>query len=431
MEYCLAVKKILNFKIMEYFNLISTEEYSKILEKIKNDISLHSEIIPLDNSYYRYCSGDIFSNTCLPGFRRSQVDGYATISKDTYSASSAPVYLKCLGNLAVNEDVSSKSINPGECYRISTGGMVPNGADSIVMIEHTNLVDENTVEVLKPVSPMENIIKEDEDVKTGEKILSVGDIITTYHIGLLASLGISEIEVFKKIDVSIISTGDEIVNITEKISPGKIRDVNSHTLLSLCKRYGTNPKILGIVEDNAKKIYEKLKLALDKSNLVLISGGSSVGTRDLTLEVIDRFANSKILFHGIAIKPGKPTIMAKIENKFIFGLPGQVSSSIVSFFLTVLPLIKQLYKNNNSLPFINAIAGINIKSTLGREEWVKSKIKYKNEKNDSTFTVYPVYSKSGVLGSFTKSDGFTIIPANREGIKAGENCRFLPYNLIL
>ena len=416
---------------MEYFSLINIEEYNKILEKIGKDINLKNELVSINNSYGRYCAREIVAGENLPGFRRSQVDGYAVISQDTFSASSAPVYLKCLGTISVDENASSKSIKSGECYRISTGSMVPKNADSILMIEHANIINNDTIEVIKPVSPMENIIKEDEDIKAGEDILSVGDRISTYHIGILASLGITEVKVYKKIDISIISTGDEIVDITQPITPGKIRDVNSYTLSSLCKKYGTNPKNHNIVKDNDIEIYKKLKLALDESDIVLISGGSSVGTRDLTLNVIHRFKNSNILFHGIAIKPGKPTIMAKIDNKFIFGLPGQVSSSIVSFFLTVLPLIKKFYNNNCSLPYIEATVGTNIKSTLGREEWIKCKTKFNNHEESPAYTVYPVYSKSGVLGSFIKSDGFLVIPSNREGIKAGEKGKFLPYELIL
>jgi len=414
---------------VEYVNLITKDQYNKILQEIASSFEPPKETLPIDKSFERYSAGNITSSESLPGYRRSQVDGYAVISSDTFSASSAPVYLECLGTLPVDEDASLKSITYGKCYRISTGGMLPANADSVVMIEHTNPVSENTIEIVKPVSPMENVIREDEDIKIGELILSKGDRITSYHIGVLSSLGITEVELFKKLDVSIISTGDEIADIKDAVGPGKVRDVNSHTLLSLCKKYGTNPTALGIVKDNAEKIYEKLRMALEKSDLVLISGGSSVGTRDLTLNIIARFKNSNILFHGIAIKPGKPTIMAKINEKFIFGLPGQVTSSIVSFFLTVLPLIKKLYKNNSSLPFINATAGANIKSTLGREEWVKCRKEFDKDKMESI--VYPVYSKSGVLGSFLKSDGFLIIPSNREGIKKGESGNFLPYDLIL
>ncbi len=421
---------------MDYFNLISYDRFLNIISNI-NITKLNSVNINLDSAYNRYCYEDIYASENLPGFRRSQVDGFAVKSEDTFSASSSPVYLKIKGKLAVDEDASIHTVKNGECFKISTGGMVPEGADAVVMLEYTSELTEDTVEILRPVAPGENVIKEDEDIKKGDLIIKSGTLLKAHHLGILASLGIKNIRVFEELRIGIISTGNELVDFTKKSRPGKIREVNSHTLMALCKKEQAIPRYYGISKDDEKEIKNLLEKSLEQNHITIISGGSSVGTRDLTLKVIDNIPGSKILFHGIAIKPGKPTIMAAIGDRFIFGLPGQVMSSIVSFLLVIKPLIVKIYQHkiNADLKYLfeysfrysMVTSGSNIKSTLGRLEWVNCRV----EKKGNQTLAYPVYSKSGVLGSMLKSDGFAIIDENREGVKKGETIRFLYFDSIL
>ena len=415
---------------MDYFNLITYEEYLKILNSIEVP-KLKKINLPLDESYNRFCYSDIESPSDLPGFSRSQVDGYAVKAEDTFSAASSPVYLNVKGTLRVDENASEYRISNGECFRISTGGMIPEGADSVVMIEHTNPLGNGIVEIVKPVSPLENVIRYDEDVKRGELVVKRGQMLKTPQIGLLASLGVENVDVFEKISIGIISTGDELVDSRSPLLPGKIRDVNSHTLAALCIRYGAAPKLYGIAKDNENEIKAMLEKSLSSNQITLISGGSSVGTRDLTLKVIGDFSDSKIIFHGIGIKPGKPTILSTVRDRFIFGLPGQVMSSIVSFLATVQPLIGQFYGNGESLKYFKVIAGTNIKSTLGRKEWINCKIVSSNESSNSQYQAMPVYSKSGVIGPLLKGDGFIIVDENREGVKKGELVDFIYHSYTM
>lgn len=411
---------------MDFFTLLDPAKVEEVIRDNFPQSSRH-EPCSLVEGRNRYVARDYHAPENLPGFRRSQVDGYAVRASDTFGASgSLPAYLTLKGNLEVDENAKTLRISPGTCYRIATGGMLPEGADAAVMVEYTREAAEESVEIFKPVSPSENIVHEDEDLSRGEVIIRRGERIQPFHIGLLAGSGIQEVEVFSPLKIGIVATGDELIEVSEKAAPGKIRDVNSLTLTSLLVPLGTEIERYGIVKDRFESLHETVSAALSSSDMLLISGGSSVGVRDLTVRVLQSFEKTQILFHGLALKPGKPTIVAKVEEKPVVGLPGHVSSTIVSCLRVVIPLIRHFFHNHEDLQGIWLPAGESFFKTVGREEWIKAHIQHEKDQT----MVYPVYSKSGVLGSFLYSDGFVVIPQHLEGVQKGQMCRFIPFHSL-
>jgi len=387
---------------MEFFSLQSPDKIMEIINLFEPYVE--SQTVEISNAVDRYLSRDYTSPETV----------------------SLPCYLNLKGTLEVHQDTGSLKVLSDECYAISTGGMIPGGADAVVMVEYTKKINHSTVEITRSVSPGENVIQEDEEIKKGELIASRGTRINLFHIGLFASTGIKEVEVFFPLRVGIISTGNELVEINAPKPPGKVRDVNSYTLSSALQKLGTIPFRYGIVKDDFDALKEALEESLSEDHLVLISGGSSVGTRDITLKVINSFIDSEIFFHGLALKPGKPTIFARIRKKPVIGLPGQVASVLVAFVRVVVPLIHHLYRNKEQPQYYYLPAGENIFSTSGREEWGRVKIL----RNNGVTSVHPVYGKSGVLRSCVLSEGFVVVPEHVEGIKKGELCRFIPFKEI-
>ena len=269
------------------------------------------EKVPLNGASQRILGWDIVADQDLPGFRRSTMDGYAVHAGATFGASEAnPAWLRIAGTIAMGE-TPSFTLASDEAAPISTGGMLPQGADSVVMVEHTEPIDEATVEIYKSVAPLQHVVDRAEDYRQGQEIITAGTRIRPQESGVLAALGISDIEVFQRPTVAIISTGDEIVPVEETPAPGKIRDMNSHTLAGLVLDAGAIPLQLGIVKDSRDDLFEACSRAVAAADMVLISGGSSVGMRDFTVDVLSDLAHTELLVHGISISPGKPTILAR------------------------------------------------------------------------------------------------------------------------
>lgn len=390
-------------------NVVSFDEAKKIIAE--NLIcSFGYEQVLLTDADGRITSEDIIASEDVPPFTRSTVDGYAVMASDTYgSGESIPALLNIKGEILMGKKADF-SIKSGECGVIPTGGMLPEGADSAVMVENTDREGDDLCLVFKAVSPFENVTKRGDDVKKGDVIIPRRTQITSRHIGVLASLGIDRVSVIKKPRVAIISTGDEIVDVTAEPSPGQIRDVNSYMLCSMLEESGCEAVRWGIIRDSYDEIFKAVKSASEKYDALLISGGSSAGERDTTAEIISKLG--EVYAHGVAMKPGKPTIIGKIGKVPVFGLPGHPAAA---FFVT-LTLVK---------PMLEAMAGIsrkdstvrypvkgNISSNHGREEFLCAKI-------EDGFAV-PVYGKSGIISMLTKSDGYIVIGRNDEGIKSGE-----------
>lgn len=379
---------------------------------------LPPENIPIEESYDRIVYEDIISPEDLPGFDKSTVDGFAVRAEDTFGAKEGmPVYLTVKGEVPMGE-IPNFSLNPGECAGISTGGMLPEGANAVIMIEHVNIIDKNLIEILKPVSPGENVIFKDEDIKKGEVVFKAGHKLRPQDVGALAGLGITEIKVVKKPKVAIILTGDEIVPHNEKITPGKVRDINSFTLKGLIKEHGGTPVKIGIVKDKYSAIKKATEKALNISDIVLITGGTSAGVKDLTMKIIDEFGSPGVIFHGVSMKPGKPIIAGVCNGKPVFGLPGHPVAVYICFKLFVKPVIEKMLgiTQQEYKKVIRAKIGRNIHSQAGRTDYIRV---YLKEKNGELWAI-PLLSKSGLIMSLAKADGIVIIPSELLGIEKGE-----------
>lgn len=379
-----------------------------------------SEEVVIEEAYGRVIFEDIISPDDLPGFNRSTVDGFAVIASDTFGATeSMPSYLEVKGEVLMGDEPSFK-LKKGESVRIATGGMLPGGADAVVMLEHVQTLDEKLIEVLKPVAPKENVISFDEDIKKGEVMIKKGQRLRPQDVAALAAVGITEIRVYKKPVVSIISTGDEIVPARNPVRPGKVRDINSYNLAGLITLSGGIAVKKGILRDNYEEIRNVLKDSLSDSDMVLITGGSSVGTRDLTEKVINSLGSPGVLFHGVNLKPGKPTIGAVISGIPVLGLPGHPAAVSVCFELFAAPLISILSgEGKRLLPKkgkLKARLTRNVSSTQGREEHIRVSL----EERDGELWATPILGKSGLIRTLVLADGKIIIPSHLRGIEAGQ-----------
>ncbi len=376
----------------------------------------------IENAYGRVLSADVISPENLPGFNRSTMDGYAVDSTDTFGASdSMPAYLTVAGEVHMGTKPGF-SLTRGEAAVIPTGGMLPDGADAVVMYEHTNRVGEDILEVMKAVAPNENVILADEDVKEGEVILRAGQRLRPQDIGALAGLGILDVEVFRRPVIAIISTGDEVVPPGKTRTAGEVRDINSYNLAGLIMRSGGIPLKKGIISDDFDHLRETVRESMQEAQMVLISGGSSVGTRDYTSKVIDELGPPGILFHGVSIKPGKPLIGGMVNGIPLFGLPGHPAAVTVCFETFIEPLLKKISgekRRKNLLPpgrIIRAFFGRNLSSSTGREDHVRVAL----ELRDNGLWARPILGKSGLIRTLVNADGTVIIPLNKNGIYEGE-----------
>jgi molybdopterin molybdotransferase len=384
-----------------------------------------SETVPLMESLDRVLARNIFSDVDLPDFMRATMDGYAVNAASTFGASEAnPAYLSMIGSVAMGENPDF-SIGTGEAAKISTGGMLPAGANAVVMVEHTEALDPVTLEVYRSVAPGQNMVDAGEDFKKGEPVLFKGKKIRPQEAGLLAAMGMERVDVYQKPVVGILSTGDEVVPVSETPGLGKIRDINSYTLACLVEQSGGLPRMYGITGDHPDELYRQCEKAVRETDMVLISGGSSVGARDFTISTIQAFSGSSILVHGISISPGKPTILARVQGKPFWGLPGHVVSAMVVFSMVVKPFLQHLCghastdENRLALP---AVLSRNLASAQGRTDFVRVKL----TRTNGTLLAEPVLGKSGLINTMVKADGLIEIGENVEGLDKGA-----PVNVIL
>ena len=399
----------------EFFKVMDLEQ---VLEKAAGFPRVGRETIDLWESFGRILSSDIIADVDLPGFARSTMDGYGVRAVSTFGASEAnPAYLMVKGTVAMGEKPAF-SIGPGEAAMISTGGMLPDGADGVVMVEHTEMVDDVTLEVYRSVAPGQHVVARGEDIRNDSVMVSKGVIIRPQVVGLLAAFGISRVPVYKQPVIGILSTGDEIVPIEQTPGVGRIRDINTYTLSGLIRECGAVPLPLGIVGDGYDSLYAACSSALQQTDMLLISGGSSVGVRDFTIEVLSALAQSEILVHGISISPGKPTILATAQNKAIWGLPGHVVSAMVVFHAVVKPFVEQisgLSPKNTQNPPVPAFLSRNLSSAQGRTDYVRVKL---IKRNDGLWAK-PILGKSGLIHTMVKADGLIAVGLNTEGLDKG------------
>ncbi len=387
-------------------NVVSMEEAIRITQGEFSSYEIGTERLNISDCLGRVLAQDIVSSENIPTFDRSTVDGYAVLSSDTFGAGeSIPAMLSLTGEILMGEEARD-AVSSGECIKISTGGMLPRGADSVVMVEHTEQMIDKTCLVFKAVSPYQNVTKKGDDVKIGQLVINKGTKITSKHIGILCALGITETQCVRKLKVGIISSGDEIVSVEENVPLGKIRDINSHFLASLMKENGYEAIEYGIVRDEFDELYCTLQKATDECDVVLISGGSSAGAKDMTAAVIDK--NGEVFFHGIAVKPGKPTIFGKVNGKAVFGLPGHPAAAYLIAKTIVMNLLHFCSRQENKLMTVSAEITESISSNHGREELIPVILKDGKAK--------PLFFKSGLVSLLSSADGFTLIPRNKEGL---------------
>jgi molybdopterin molybdotransferase len=374
----------------------------------------------------RILAENVIAGESIPNFNRSTMDGFAIKASSSFGASEAnPAYIEIKGTIGMGE-MPSFSIGHGEAARIATGGMLPSGADAVVMVEHADFLDEFTIEVYKSVAPGQHVIMEGEDIQQSQEILFSGQRIRPQETGLLAAVGHQEVRVFKKPLVAIISTGDEVVDIQKLPGLGQIRDINTYTLYGQVLQAGGIPKTYGIVHDNYQALYEICKKALHETDMVLISGGSSVGARDFTIEVLSNMPDSEILVHGITISPGKPTILANSAGKPFWGLPGHVVSamvvfeSVTRFFLEKIAGLSPKYHQRF---FFKARMTRNVGSAQGRVEYIRVRLK----ELDGALMAEPILGKSGLIRTMIEADGLVAIDMNTEGLEKGEEVNVIPF----
>jgi len=400
----------------EFFKVTSLET---VLELIRTFPCVNDEVLPLDQCAGRILSQDITSKIDLPEFKRATMDGYAVQARSTFGASeSMPALFTIVGAVEMGE-VPTVSVKTGEAVRIATGGMLPDGADSVVMVEHTQALDEHTLEIFKSAAPLQHVIEIGDDFRRGEQILLKGSRIRPQEMGVLAALGETHVPVYRQPVVAIISSGDEIVPIEQTPGLSQLRDINAHTLTGLIRLSGGVPVYLGIARDNLDDLHSLCKNAVARADMVLISGGSSVGSRDFTIDVIQTLPDAQVLVHGVSISPGKPTILARSKQRGIWGLPGQVASAMVVFHVMVRPMLEAiggLSENHIGVAHeVSAVLSRNLASVQGREDYVRVKLVHRANQ----VCAEPILGKSCLIHTMVKADGFIRIDMNSEGLDKG------------
>lgn len=401
-------------------------ELARVLETVSIFPRVGVEDIPLVEAAGRILAENVVADSNLPEFPRSTMDGYAVRASSTFGATEGnPAYLTVKGAVAMGQSPKF-AIGPGEACRMPTGGELPKGADSVVMIEHIEALDDTTIEVYRSVAPGQHVLEVGEDFQQQEIILSGGQKLRPQETGLLAAFGRETVRVYKNPVIGIISTGDEVVSIDATPAPGQIRDINSYTLSGQVLKAGGIPVSYGIVRDDYATLSEKCRQALDGSDMVLLSGGSSVGTRDFTIEVISDLPDASILAHGISISPGKPTILARTHNKAVWGLPGHVVSAMVVFKMVVQPFVEHIAgvtAGSSQLSKVSARLNRNVSSAQGRTDFIRVRLIRKN----GELRADPVLGKSGLINTMVKADGLIEIDINTEGLDEGAEVEMIPF----
>ena len=385
--------------------------------------TLSSEEIDVTASLGRIVYSEITSPESLPPFARSTMDGYAVRARDTYGATeSLPAYLNLVGEVLMGA-AAGCAVGEMETVKIWTGGMIPEGADAVVMLEYTAAVDNKMIEANRAVASGENVIEAGEDVARGAPVLTSGHRMRPQDIGALCGLGITRLTVCRRPRVAVIPTGNEIVPPDAVPGPGQIRDINSHHLAALIRQDGCEAVLYPVVPDEESRFESVLKRAMGETEVVLLSGGSSVGARDLTAQVLSGLGDPGVIFHGVAVKPGKPTIGAVIDGKPLFGLPGHPASVVIGYELFVRPLLHSLsgvpdvsWEPFSNRPRIRARMGRRIASRSGREDYVRVAL----ERDGDEVVARPVLGKSGLITTLVHAGGTVIIPANSLGLDQGD-----------
>jgi len=392
-------------KMTPFKQLITYEEALERIQKSVKPIA-QTETVSIEAAMDRVLSENITASISVPPFNRAAMDGYAVKAEDTYdSSSSRPKTLHLVEVLHAGEP-SKRSLNSGECAQIATGTAIPVGADAVAMVEFTER-NEETVSILKPTYPGENISPKGEDIEKGRVILKIGDHLSAAKVGVLAALGKKEANVYMKPTVAIVPTGTEVQKVGAPLSEGQVYDINSYTLNSVIIKSGATPVRSEVVPDT----FEELTRALRKlitCDMVVFSGGSSVGERDLMSKVVQELG--EVVFHGIQVKPGKPTLFALVENKPVFGMPGYPTSCLSNAYLLLVPAIRQMARlPPKTMTTVKTRLAKRVVSSSGRMQFLTVKLK--------DGVAYPAFKQSGAITSMAEADGYIILPINVDVIE--------------
>ncbi|HWP98529.1 MAG TPA: gephyrin-like molybdotransferase Glp [Syntrophomonadaceae bacterium] len=393
----------------EFFKVVN---YQEAREQVRQHFpSRMSEVVALEQACNRVLAVPVQSPEPLPAFHRSTVDGYAIQAQDSFGSSeSIPAFFTLVGEVPMGE-VPGFDLLPGQCAWIPTGGMLPPGSNAAVMVEYTEKLGEDTILVYRPVSLWENVMQRGEDIQTGQFLYEAGFRLRAQDIGLLASLGFTSLEVYRPYRVGIISTGDEIVEVESHPAIGQVRDVNSASLTAAVQTTGNLPCTYPIVRDDFGLLKATLEMALRENDLVLMSGGSSVGIKDVTLDVLQDLPDSELLFHGIAVKPGKPTLAVRVGRKLVVGLPGHPVSALMIFLIICRPVL-----GFAGTGFQEALCSENIASQPGRDDFIPVQLTNRGD----AWTAQPLLGKSGLMSILSRADAFIHIGYEQQGVLQGQ-----------
>lgn len=401
----------------EMFQVLPPADALKaLLEQFSVDVRIES--IATETALDRVLAENLVAQSSLPSFPRSTMDGYAVRAEDTFGATEAlPAYLTVIGEVPMGK-VFQSAIAAAQAAGIYTGGMIPSGADAVVMVERTQKLDLSTIEILRAVAPGENVINAGEDVTEGEPLFYAGHTLRPQDLGGLMAMGITQINVAAKPRVAIVSTGDEIIAPEQTPGPGQVRDVNTYTIAGLVARAGGIPLPQGIIRDDYESLYSVTRAALEIADILVISAGSSVSTRDLTADIVNNLGKPGVVVHGVAVRPGKPTILGVCNNKPVLGLPGNPVSAMVVAGLFLSSILRRM-QGLNKPPFrqqVMAKLTHNISSVPGREDYLQ--VRLLNRENQ--LWAEPVFGKSNLIYTLVKSEGMVCVPLNSSGLYKGE-----------
>ena len=408
----------------EFFNVLPPDEARRLLfEHIT--LPVRSEMWPTVDSLGRVTVEPTYAPQALPSFRRSTMDGYAVRAEDTYGASETlPVVLTVMSEVEMGK-ASLFPIGKYSAAVVHTGGMIPDVADAVVQIEHTQQVDPANsirfpfeIEVFKAVAVGQNVLQVGEDVEQGTQVIPGRHYLRAQDLGGLLALGITEIMVARRPRVAIIATGDEVVEPGADPGPGEIRDINSYTVAGQTRNAGGIPMLFGIMPDNFAVLKEAAEKAIEENDMVVMSAGSSVSVRDMTVKVMEELGEPGVLLHGVATRPGKPTIIGVAAGKPLIGLPGNPVSAMIQFFMFGTPTIYRLQGllRPPRQGIVWARISANIASESGREDYVPAKL----EDSVEGLMAKPVFGKSNLIYTLVNADGLIKVPLNSGGLEAGD-----------
>ena len=392
--------------------LMTFEEAKQTIEKHFKPAFLGEEETVLIEAYNRVLNQDIVSTLDIPPFNRSTVDGYAVKAQDTYGADeNKPATLKVTGVVNIGEEPNVK-VGKGEAVEIVTGAVIPDGADAVVMVEDTEREDDQ-LHVYGAVTVNENVMKKGSDIKKDQTVLRKGQVLGSSEIGVIAALGLTKVKVLKIPMVAVLSTGGEVTEPGKELPAGKIYDINAYSISAAVIESGGKPVYFGVVPDDKAALSKALQTAVASADMVITSGGVSVGPRDYTPQIVDSLGKPGLVVYGIALKPGKPTTVAFIGEKPVFALPGHPTSALLNFILFARPLVQRLAgRPVTSMKTVRAVAGSRMFSAKGRRTFVMVRLEFDR---DCRLIASPVESgASGAITTLAGADGFVEIGENEQ-----------------